>query len=168
MQHFDDKHQRKWYNLGNLQTKEGHLNEVWVKRTAAVWARAHTPTHFSNPIKFWEQWSACFSGLPHGIVVQHILRVVLQQHGGKPSGGLHGWFGSPCCHLFRQPRVQSNEAVSEPSARNEQRLTEAPFTLKSHRRWEVLRRMLTCVDTRGCAHTVKHDCLFTIGHVILF
>lgn len=66
-----------------------------------------------------------------------------------PSGGLHGWFGSRCCHLFRQPSVQSNEAPRELSVGNEQHLTEAPFTLKSHRRWEVLRHTLTCVDTCG-------------------
>lgn len=65
------------------------------------------------------------------------------------GGPAEHWLGSQCGHLFRQPRVHWNYALSEQHVGNEQHLIKAPFTLKSHHRWEVLRHILTCVDTCG-------------------
>lgn len=95
-----------------------------------------------------------------------ILHVLPQKHGGRPNRGLHGWFGSRCRHLFRQPSVQSNEAFEWAEC-----WEWAAFD------WSTLHVKITSqvrgtqTHTHLCRHlwtnvlTVKHDCLFTNGHM---
>lgn len=62
---------------------------------------------------------------------------------------------SRCFHLFGRQTAQSVEALSESCIRNEQRLSEAPFTLRSQGGRQSDAQVL---DPRGCPHG-KHDCL---------